>query len=282
MAKETGAAVASIAQAIQLKIQSAASMAGTNQKIAFIGPSGHGKTSAALSASRYAPASWPAKEFTQLSDGFLIVVDTGGHDVVKSLNVDVPMYYMGELYDAAELIATYKQVVQLVRQRIIAGETTFVVLDSFSEFAERVCRKLVAANPGCPEKEYNNRIWTPLATKMGEVFAEAASLPCDVFFVCHVRDKGQDKDGKRFAAQVAGGANIEMDVTGKALQMLRRNTSCIIPVLRQQMGKDSYEYAFYPNGTMGIEAKSRYRLLDKEPANARLLLEKIRSQQPVG
>lgn len=282
MAKDSAAAVVSAVQNIQVQVQSARARAGKHQCVAVIGPAKHGKTSAALSASKFSPDEWPAKEFTNLSDGFLIMIDRGGHDVVLKLNVDIPMIDLGECQEAHVLLDKFKQAVALVRQRVEAGETSFVILDSFSEFTERVCRALVAANLGAPQKELNSRIWTPLSTKMGGVFADIASLPCDVIIISHVKDKGEDEDNKRFAAQMAGNARIEMDVTGKSVQVLRRNCSAIIPVLRNQLGKNQYEYAFYPNGSMGIEGGTRFSLNDKEPPNMRKLFEKIRSQQQTG
>jgi hypothetical protein len=282
MAKDSGAAVVAIAQNLQVQVQSARQRAGHHQKVALIGPPKHGKTTAALTASKYAPETWPAPTLTNLSDGLLIMIDVGGHDTVLNLNVDIPLIDLGECQESGVLLERFKQAIAIARQRVESGETTFVVLDSFSEFTERVCRALVSANAGAPQKELSSRIWTPLSTKMGGVFADLASLPCDVIIISHVKDKGEDEDGKRFASQMAGNARIEMDVTGKSVQVLRRNTSAVIPVLRTQIGKNQFKYAFYPNGTMGIEGGTRYKLNDEEPANMRKLFEKIRSQQPTG
>lgn len=274
-------AVAAIQKAVA--VSSARSKAAEYQRLALIGPAKHGKTSTALTISKYAPDTWPAKELTELSDVLLVMIDVGGHDTVLSLNVDVPMIDLSLCQESNTLSQAFKQAMPLIRQRVAEGTTKAVILDSFSEYTERYLRTLMAMNPGVGQKEFNEKIWTPLAVAMGGVFGDLASLPCDVIIISHVKDKGEDKEGKRFAATLPGGSRVEMDVVGKSAAILRRNCSNIIPVVKTQAGKNTPpEFALYPNGGyLGMEGGTRYKLNDKEEPHLGKLFAKIRAQKAI-
>lgn len=272
MAKETGAAVASIVSGIQLKVQSARERAGQKQKILLIGPPKHGKTSCAFTLSRFAPDNWPAATMTNLSDGFATFWDPNGYDTVLSLNVDIPMHDLSEIQTFNEVKQAHRESVRVLRERVASGETTFGVVDSISEYANRMVRGLTGLHGD------TDKIWVPLQNEMDSFFSDYLSVPIDIVFICHVKDKGEDKKGKRWAAQLPGGAQIEVDLMGAAAGMARRRTSMILPVVKTQAGKNvPPEYAIYPNGFAGVEGGTRYNLADKEPAHLGRLLAKIRN-----
>lgn len=269
-----GSALGGIAAELaDLVVKSAYQEAGKEQRILLIGPPKHGKTAAAFTLSKHAPESWPAQQFANLSDGFACFWDPKGHDTCVSLNCDIPMLDLSKIQEYGLAKKAHRRSIEILRERVRTGETTFAVVDSISEYADRMVRGLSALHPD--QKE----MWVPLQSEMDGFFSDYLSLPIDIAFICHVKDKGEDKKGKRWAASLPGGAQIEVDLMGKAAGIARRRTSMILPVVKTQIGKNTQpEYAIYPNGVDGVEGGTRYGsiLADKEPANLRKILDKIR------
>lgn len=266
------ALTAAVQKVEAVQVKSARDEATKKQRILLIGPPKHGKTSASFTLSKFAPDSWPAKELADLSDGFVIMLDVGGHDTVLKLNVDVPMVDLTNHQDLNSLKAGFKSAIQILKQRVADGITTWAVVDSISEYGDRAARSLSAVHGSGQD------LWVPYGNELGNMFADINSVPIDVALVCHVKDKGDDKKGKRWAAALPGQATIEIDLMGRAAGYARRNTSMILPVVKKQDGKNAVpEYSIYPNGFNGIEGSNRYGLPDKMPPNLRLVLEHIRS-----
>jgi hypothetical protein len=122
------------------------------------------------------------------------------------------------------------------------------------------------------------KIWSAVKEGHEKLFNRISSLGCGSIFVFHPRAVTSDDADKKRAESVQGAPPIEIDISGQAKGMYRRNLSTIMLVQRDISAKTPTHW-IYPRGKFGFEGKCRFHNLeDKEPANLRQLLKKIQTK----
>jgi hypothetical protein len=252
------------------------------QQIGIIGPPGSGKTTAALSISDIFSGDIPAKKHTVLSDTFFISADKGGFDTVRAYGYSAPGVDLSNIDPAVTDVSTelrkaldtaiygtqHKGIKNIVVDTVSAIDNMLLV------YAQRNFDKYA--------------MWNFILSAHTSLMHKLASTDATVVLIFHgkviagdqLNQEGKDKLATRKKATMAEAVDTEIEVSGQARGFYRKHLSLLLTCMRDPLIKQP-TYKFYPRGKGSMEGKSRFWMLDaEEPANLKLLINKIRDNLP--
>jgi len=242
------------------------------------GPPGHGKSVCAATASEKSPDEF-TDEFTaeqgggltNLDDVLFLNFDRQATAGFADLGIEVPEIDLSTC-SGKEIISSTKEALKVAKARAIEGVTKTVVVDTISSLDAVLVAfwKEATANRW---DMYNAILTTHMRFAMA-----LKEIPANVVVICHAKAINEAEDAQGRARQKAAAgpapASISLDITGQARGYWQRNVPLQLPLICRTRGS-RVERHLYPSGVEGFEAKSRFKLADKEPAHLRKLFEKI-------
>lgn len=252
-------------------------------RLGIVGPPGQGKTTATISLSEFAPATLPASERIILKDMFYVVADKGGMDTLKAFGLDAAKIDISATDPFEDNLSTVLDKVAMAAEAAVKiGGVKHVVVDTVSAIDNLL---LVYAKANFDK--YG--IFDYILAEHTKLLHRLTALPATTCFLFHgkviagdaLNSDGREKLERSKKATMGSVADVEIEVTGQSRALYRKHVSAILPIFKTQIDKRTAEYNFYPRGAFSFEGKSRFWMLDeKEPANLKRLIEKIKQAQP--
>ena len=253
----------------------------------IIGPAKTCKTFTAATVSKYHkgyPA--PPGEQIVLKDCLWLPFDTGALDGLAEQGYTVPN--IPDLCVLPEKELEWKQLLQSsyakVREICNYDLVDHVIVDTASSF-DSWCMKYIHKRYAKADNKMDQ--WQEIKQMHLELFHFLTSLKKNVIVLFHAKPVA-DWSGKKADTQKAdklrkkadylpGVTELEMEVTGGARAMWRKQVSMLLPVTRT-VSKDGPIYSLHLTGKDGMEGGSRFNVgLDSEqPADLKALYNKIK------
>lgn len=243
--------------------------------VTLYSPPGEGKTWAAASASDFFPEKFPIEQPVELKDTMWILFDKGGLAGLNEQKVIVPKLDLSSI-SGKELIDALREIPTILRPevknglRYVVGDTITVLdIGLLAYYLER----------------YDKWDLYNAILKDHRVFFDGIrGLKLRAIWIFH--EKYQMKAGDSAAAQqtaaAAAAKGVELgksaiDISGRAMNFYRGQSSLILPVkkIRAGTGENDFQYYVLPRSNEK-DCKTRYKCLaNREPANLRALFKKI-------
>jgi len=254
------------------------------ERVLLVGPPGHGKTTAAMTCSKYITEGFPLKKPgvpVALTDVYYVMLDNTGLDCIHGTGVYLPEGHVIDLQNVTggALKKALVDTVDYLKPRVT--KTDYVIVDSVTA--------IDAALSGWKSDIEGWGFMRAVGREHLDLFLKFRELPCWIIYTCHVKaryeastaDTPEAKQQKDTVKRASGAETAEliMALTGQTVtQQYRNNASFIIPTFALGSGS-SRKFRFYPHGKFGIEAKNRFGrfLAEEEPAHLSEMFKKIRA-----
>lgn len=241
--------------------------AGLGRKRALIyGPPKVGKTFLAATLSEHWPKTLPATKWVTLEDTLWLSFDAEATVGFLEQRIEVPQIDLNSLLKldgSADISGTLRQILTAVEERVMAGETSLVVVDTISKLDKIL-----------------SYLWgnlTPPRTKTGAVDGYGVwrmtlashtlfhnivnALDCDVVFLAHSKMAGEATQAKSKAAALPGFSDVVVDSGYQDVGNIYRRDTSIIGHMHLDTKKNERELLLVPS--KGFEGGNRFqRILD--------------------
>lgn len=243
--------------------------------IALLGPSGHGKTTTALTLSE----KFTGKLEPQVLDDIVVVTfEPDAMRAPKTMGIEVPYWLdLTDYTDQGQKVFddALTDALKKVKEMASSGKIRGVVFDSASTL-DKTWKAYLS-------KQYEkwSLIDAILIKHRNFLVEKVIPLPVPTVLVMHTKTVSKEMDAtKKESLGIDADDKQVMDIGGwDAPGLYRALCSFIIPVKKTEgKGGKADEVALYPNGISGIESKCRHfpKLPDRMPANLQELFKAIK------
>ena len=244
------------------------------KRVVAHGPPGSGKTFFAASLSKSWPKSLPAKKWTKLSDVLWVPFDSGALDGLLEQKIEVPSIDVDAILEEEDVLGALEEITDIVYDE----SPEIVVVDTVSKLDKEF---LGFWNENAPLAKGGAKdgyaIYREVLATHRRFHANFDALPCDVIFLCHSKPRPESADRKQRAGGLPGMSDIDMDLTGQALNIYRQDSSLVVSIEAVPVGNGKFQRFAWTTPHKGFEAKNRFQvsLDEKEPAHLGKMYAKI-------
>lgn len=255
------------------------------------GPIGAGKTTLAATASKNFPATIPAAKMVTLSDMLWISIDIDGVASFAHKGIEVPEIDLIQIMSDEEvykelgfvrppsIVEAMSAAVEIAAERVAAGETSTIVVDTLSTFDTRLSIFADEVTKGSSNQYAPYKYMLAAHTKVHEGLTRTGA---DIIYLAHARavsDEQAAEKKKNQAVLAVGGGYIAPELTGAAPKVYKRDVSLelYVKAFRDPRTKKLKRTVLTEVNDMGAEVKNRYEgiLLPEEEPNLRDIFAKI-------
>lgn len=252
----------------------------------------HGKTFAALQASKKFPKKLPAAKWTKLDDLLHIPFDDGALDGAMELKLEVPSIdFYGILEETNDLIEALNVLVDVCYEAAEKNPNLVVIVDTVTKL-DKLLNLFWNSEENAPrgkgDKIDGFAVYRCINESHMRFHDDMAGLPCHVIFLAHSKPVGESTSVK---AKVKAGALPNEGVSADTVMdfiyyasgnLYRQDTSiiCTIQAESDRTNPKLLQRWAYTRGHQGFEGGCRfqYSLDPQEPADFGHMFAKIDAQ----